>query len=73
MSEEVLNNTAVENEYGADQIQILECISNLREVPGVYEIKFDMVPGKNNKPELVITGFDFVKSVDINNIFQGKI
>ena len=65
-----------QNELGYLPIQAsvnLECISNLKEVPGVYEIKFDMVPGKNNKPELVITGFDFVKSVDINNIFQGKI
>ncbi len=36
MSEEVLNNTPVENENGADQIQILEGLEAVRKRPGMY-------------------------------------
>ena len=36
MSEENMNNTAVEHEYGADQIQKLEGQEALRKSPGMY-------------------------------------
>jgi len=36
MSEETMNNTAVDHEYGADQIQILEGLEAVRKRPGMY-------------------------------------
>ena len=36
MSEETINNTAVDHEYGADEIQILEGLEAVRKRPGMY-------------------------------------
>ena len=36
MSEETINNTAVDHEYGADEIQILEGLEAVRKRPGLY-------------------------------------
>ena len=36
MSEETINNTAVNHEYGADEIQILEGLEAVRKRPGMY-------------------------------------
>ena len=36
MNEEIMNNTTVDHEYGADQIQILEGLEAVRKRPGMY-------------------------------------
>lgn len=51
---------------GADKKKISKVIN---EVPGVYEAEYAMVPGKNNKPQLQIVGFSFVKPVDFKSLF----
>lgn len=61
------------NEVGYLPLQVtipVNMISSFSEVPGIYDVNFDMVPGRNNKPEIAITGFDFVKSVDYLGLFE---
>ncbi|MGV2642743.1 hypothetical protein GNF86_14920 [Clostridium perfringens] len=48
----------------------LDTLENFKEVPGVYEANYDMVPGKGNKPTLAIVGFEFLKSVDLVPLFK---
>lgn len=45
---------------------IQKCI---KEVPAVYEAQYEMVPGKNNKPTLKLTGYKFIKIIDIAQFF----
>lgn len=42
-------------------------ISNL---PAICELDFEQVVGKNNKPELVLVGSEFVANVDLNLYFE---
>lgn len=48
----------------------LESVKDFKEVPGLYDVKYDMVPGKGNKPTLAITGFNFIKGVPLNELFK---
>lgn len=62
-----------QNEIGYLPLQAsipLEMASQLQEVPALYDIKYDFVPGRNNKPEVIVTGFEFSKSVDYLGIFK---
>lgn len=44
--------------------------TSIKDVPGLYDVKYDMIPGRNNKPTLAITGFDFIKPVSLDNLFK---
>lgn len=44
----------------------------LTRVPGLYRAKYSMIPGKNNKPTLEITDFEFAKEVDFNSLFKNE-
>lgn len=61
------------NEIGYLPLQVtttLDMARGLKEIPGLYEVKHEIVPGKGNKPEVVITGFDFLNSVDYLGLFD---
>ncbi|NFL40095.1 hypothetical protein [Clostridium botulinum] len=45
-------------------------INGLVEVPGLYEAKYKMIPGKNNKAEIKLTGFEFVQPCDFKSCFS---
>jgi len=47
-----------------------DIIDKLVEVPGVYEIDFEQVTGKNNKPELMITDLEFISMLEMGLLFQ---
>lgn len=47
-----------------------EILIDLKEVPGIYTAEFEMVPGKNNRPELAITGFNIVKPARLEELFK---
>lgn len=50
-------------------IKDLSMVAHLVEVPGVYDANFKTVSGANNKDELKIVGFDFLKSCDFKSLF----
>lgn len=46
-----------------------EMASKLVEVPGVYDLEFEQVTGKNNKPEIVLADLELLQPVELNNLF----
>lgn len=42
----------------------------LEECPAVFELEFEQVTGKNNKPEIVLTDLEYVAPVDLSLFFQ---
>jgi hypothetical protein len=48
----------------------LSVLESFKEVPGIYNVNYAMVPGKGNKPTLAVTGFEFLKSVDFVPLFK---
>lgn len=47
-----------------------EMVGKMIKVPGLYNVEYAMVPGKNNKPQLEIVDFEFVKEVDLKPLFK---
>lgn len=63
----------LDNENGFIPMQVnvsLDILNNIGKVPGIYDLDFEMKSGKNNKPELMICGFDFIKDFDISSIYK---
>mgnify|MGYP001039774177 CR=1 FL=1 len=61
------------NELGflpLQSIVSLDVVNSLKEIPAIYDVNYDMVPGRNNKPEMIITGFEFLQSVDYLGLFE---
>lgn len=42
---------------------------SIKQVPGIYEMNFDQVTGKNNKPEILLSDITFLSETDINLLF----
>lgn len=42
----------------------------LEETPAVFDMDFEQVTGKNNKPELFLTELDYVAPVDLGLFFE---
>lgn len=38
-------------------------------VPGIFELDFYQVAGKNNKPEIVLDDLEFIAPIDIEGLF----
>lgn len=45
---------------------------SLTRVPGLYRAKYSMIPGKNNKPTLEITEFEYVNDIDFATLFKNE-
>ncbi|WP_335918022.1 hypothetical protein [Shewanella chilikensis] len=62
-----------EGEYGYPPLIVsvsnMNLVSNLKEVPAVYEMDFEQVTGKNNKPEIILTDVELISPVDMAQIF----
>ena len=59
-----------ENEFGYPPLTVTisdqNVLKDVKEVPGVYEMEFEQVTGKNNKPELILTTLEQVAAVDFS-------
>lgn len=61
------------NEVGFLPMQVsipLNMLSQVNNVPALYDVKFDMIPGRNGKPEVVVSGFEYLNEVDYLGLFE---
>ncbi len=47
-----------------------EMCDNLKALPGIYDIQYSMVPGKNNVPQLEVSNFNYVGEVELDDLFK---
>lgn len=38
-------------------------------VPGIFDMDFEQVTGKDHKPSLILTGMEFISQIDFNSFF----
>ena len=42
---------------------------DFEKVPGIFDMDFEQVVGKDHKPTLILTGMEFIDPVDFNSFF----
>lgn len=60
-------------EVGYTPIQVSinpSMLKEFKEIPGIYDVEFEQVSGRNNRPELAIVAFEFVKPADLTALFK---
>lgn len=62
-----------ENEFGFPPLLVnvsdKSIVEQLKDAPGVYDLEFEQVTGKNNKPEIILTEASLIKPVDFVGLF----
>ena len=47
----------------------IDILNKIVEVPGVYNMDFEQVTGKNNKPEILLSDVEFISPVELEQLF----
>lgn len=42
---------------------------DFKQIPGIFDMEFEQVTGKDHKPALVLTGMEFVAPIDFGTFF----
>ena len=63
-----------DNEFGHPPFIINSQIEDfkqddLKQIPGIFDMDFEQVVGKDHKPALVLTGMEFVAPIDFSTFF----
>lgn len=62
-----------DQEYGHPPMIVsvsnVELVQQFREIPGIYEMDFEQVTGKNNKPEIILSDVELVEPMALSSFF----
>lgn len=63
-----------ENEFGNPPFIINSQLEDfnkddLKQIPGIFDMDFEQVVGKDHKPALMLTGMEFVAPIDFSTFF----
>lgn len=62
-----------DNELGFPPLQVSitnqNLLNELKQVPAIYDMEFEQVTGRNNKPELMLSEIEMVSPVDFSVFF----